>query len=79
VNSTISPGVNFGGIGAVVGHELTHGFDDLGSKFDERGNVHDWQTRDDRKNFAEKTSCAVAEYSQFGAMPVRSRPCLQYT
>jgi putative endopeptidase len=63
------PGVNFGGIGAVVGHELTHGFDDLGSKFDERGNVREWQTPDDRKNFAEKASCEVAEYSQFGAMP----------
>ena len=63
------PGVNFGGIGAVVGHELTHGFDDLGSKFDERGNVREWQTPDDRKNFADKASCEVAEYSQFGAMP----------
>jgi putative endopeptidase len=63
------PGVNFGGIGAVVGHELTHGFDDLGSKFDERGNVHEWQTPDDRKNFTEKASCEVAEYGQFGAMP----------
>ena len=63
------PGVNFGGIGFVVGHELTHGFDDRGSKFDERGNVREWQTPDDRKNFAEKASCEVAEYSQFGVMP----------
>lgn len=63
------PAVNFGGIGAVVGHELTHGFDDLGSKFDAKGNVREWQTPDDRKNFAEKASCEVAEYSQFGAMP----------
>ena len=63
------PGVNFGGIGTLVGHELTHGFDDLGSKFDERGNVREWQTPDDRKNFAEKASCEEAEYSQFGAMP----------
>ena len=63
------PGVNFGGIGVVVGHELTHGFDDLGSKFDERGNVHEWQTPDDRKDFAAKASCQIAEYSQFGVMP----------
>jgi putative endopeptidase len=63
------PGVNFGGIGVVVGHELTHGFDDLGSEFDEKGNVHEWQTPDDRKNFAEKASCEIAEYSQFGVMP----------
>jgi putative endopeptidase len=62
-------GVNFGGIGVVVGHELTHGFDGLGSKFDERGNVHEWQTPDDRKDFAAKASCEIAEYSQFGAMP----------
>jgi len=62
-------GVNFGGIGVVVGHELTHGFDDLGSKFGERGNVHEWQTPDDRKDFAAKASCEIAEYSQFGVMP----------
>ena len=63
------PGVNFGGIGVVVGHGLTHGFDDLGSKFDERGNVREWQTPDDRKDFAETASCVVSECSQFGAMP----------
>jgi putative endopeptidase len=63
------PGVNFGGIGVVVGHELTLGFDDLGSKFDERGNVREWQTPDDRKDFAETASCVVSECSQFGAMP----------
>jgi putative endopeptidase len=62
-------GVNFGGIGVVVGHELTHGFDDLGSKFDGKGNVQEWQTPDDRKDFAESASCFVSEYSQFGAMP----------
>jgi peptidase M13-like protein len=61
--------VNFGGIGFVIGHELTHGFDDAGSKFDERGNVREWQTPDDRKDFAETASCEVAEHSQFGAMP----------
>jgi len=59
------PGVNFGALGVVVGHELTHGFDGLGSKFDERGNVRDWQTSDDRKEFAEATSCGVAQYSKF--------------
>jgi putative endopeptidase len=59
------PAVNFGGIGVLAAHELTHGFDGLGSKFDERGNVRDWQTSDDRKGFAEATSCEVAQYSQF--------------
>jgi len=64
-DSVADPGVNFGAIGAVVGHELTHGFDGLGSKFDERGNVRDWLTSDDRKEFAEATSCEVAQYSKF--------------
>jgi putative endopeptidase len=63
------PGVNFGGIGVVAAHELTHAFDDLGSNFDDNGDVREWQTPVDRKNFAERTSCEVAEYNQFGAMP----------
>jgi putative endopeptidase len=64
-DSAVDPGVNFGAIGVVVGHELTHGFDGLGSKFDESGKVRDWQTSDDRKEFAEATSCEVAQYSKF--------------
>jgi putative endopeptidase len=67
-DSAADPGVNFGAIGVVVGHELTHGFDDLGSKFDESRNVRDWQTSDDRKEFAEAASCEVAEYSKSGAV-----------
>jgi putative endopeptidase len=59
------PAVNFGTLGVVVGHELIHGFDGLGSKFDERGNVRDWQTADDRKEFAEAASCEAAQYSKF--------------
>ncbi len=41
----IDPAVNFGGIGVVIGHEMTHGFDDQGSKFDGKGNLREWQTR----------------------------------
>jgi putative endopeptidase len=63
-DSAADPAVNFGGIGVLAAHELTHGFDGLGSKFDERGNVRDWQTSDDRKEFAEATSCEVAQYSK---------------
>jgi putative endopeptidase len=63
------PAVNFGSIGAVVGHELTHGFDKLGSSFDGKGNLREWQTADDHRRFAEKTDCEVAEYGNFGAMP----------
>jgi putative endopeptidase len=62
--SAADPAVNFGGIGVLVAHELTHGFDALGSKFDERGNVHDWQSSEDRKEFAEATSCEVAQFDE---------------
>jgi len=48
----------------LAAHELTHGFDGLGSKFDARGNVRDWQTSDDRKEFAEATSCEVEQYNK---------------
>lgn len=63
------PAVNFGAIGVITAHELTHGFDGLGSNFDEKGNLREWQTSEDLQNFAQRTSCEVAEYSQFGAMP----------
>jgi putative endopeptidase len=63
------PSVNFGSIGVVVGHELTHGFDELGSKFDGKGNLREWQASDDHRRFADKTACEVAEYGNFQAMP----------
>ena len=59
---------NFGHIGAVVGHELTHGFDDEGAKFDGNGNLHNWWTPDDKKNFDARTTCIANEYSQFTAV-----------
>jgi putative endopeptidase len=58
------PAANFGGMGTVAAHELSHGFDALGSKYDEHGNVRDWWSADDRKAFAEATSCEVAQYSE---------------
>jgi putative endopeptidase len=61
------PAVNFGGIGVVIGHEMTHGFDDQGSKYDGHGNLREWQTAEDRKNFVARTDCEVAEYSGFDA------------
>jgi putative endopeptidase len=66
---TIDPAVNFGGIGVVIGHEMTHGFDDQGSKYDGKGNLREWQTADDRKKFVERTDCEVAEYGGFEAAP----------
>jgi len=66
---TIDPAVNFGGIGVVIGHEITHGFDDQGSQFDGHGNLREWQTAEDRKAFVARTDCEVAEYSGFEAAP----------
>jgi putative endopeptidase len=65
----IDPAVNFGGIGVVIGHEMTHGFDDQGSKYDGKGNLREWQTAEDRKKFVERTDCEVAEYGGFEAAP----------
>ena len=60
--------VNFGGIGLVIGHELTHGFDDQGRKFDPVGNLHDWWTEQDGKEFEKRVSCVADEYSNFVAV-----------
>jgi putative endopeptidase len=59
---------NYGHIGAVVGHELTHGFDDQGAKFDGQGNLHDWWTPADKLKFDAKTNCLVQEYGSFTAV-----------
>ncbi|MBP1624338.1 MAG: endothelin-converting enzyme, partial [Acidobacteria bacterium] len=61
-------GPNYGGIGAVIGHELTHGFDDQGRQFDAKGNLSDWWTAGDSKAFEERAQCFVDEYSQFVAV-----------
>lgn len=60
--------VNFGGIGAVIGHELTHGFDDQGRKFDAAGNLRDWWTAKDGEEFEKRASCIADEYSNFVAV-----------
>ncbi len=65
----IDPAVNFGGIGVVIGHEMTHGFDDAGSKYDGKGNLREWQTAEDRKAFTERTDCEADEYNGFEAAP----------
>jgi putative endopeptidase len=57
--------VNQGGIGSVVGHELTHGFDDQGRKFDPEGNLKDWWTPEDAKEFEKRAQCFIDEYSSF--------------
>ncbi len=59
--------INYGGIGSVIGHEMTHGFDDEGSKFDGNGNLSNWWTPEDEKNFEARGECIA---NQFGAMEV---------
>ena len=60
--------VNFGNIGATIGHELTHGFDDEGRQFDAKGNLRDWWTAEDAREFEKRASCLVSEYSGFTAV-----------
>ncbi len=60
---------NLGGIGMVIGHELTHGFDDQGAQFDGDGNLKNWWQKDDKAKFGERAQCLVDQYSQFEALP----------
>jgi endothelin-converting enzyme/putative endopeptidase len=60
--------VNYGGIGVVIGHEMTHGFDDEGRNYDEKGNLTDWWTESDAKNFEGRGKCIADEYSGFVAL-----------
>lgn len=59
------PAVNFGGIGAVIGHEIAHGFDDGGARFDGDGNLNNWWTEQDKKNFEVKVKQLADQYSQY--------------
>jgi putative endopeptidase len=61
--------VNFGGIGVVIGHEMTHGFDDQGSQYDLNGNVKVWWTNDDLAKFKVRTECEAKEYDGFEVAP----------
>jgi len=61
--------VNYGGIGAVIGHEISHGFDDQGRKFDARGVLRDWWTADDNARFDARAGKLVQQYSTFSPLP----------
>jgi predicted metalloendopeptidase len=61
--------VNYGSIGAVIGHEISHGFDDQGSQFDAQGNLRDWFTKDDHDRFAAKTAALAAQYRAYEPLP----------
>ncbi len=60
---------NYGGIGSVIGHEMTHGFDDQGAKFDADGNLRDWWTPEDLKNFQGRAECIARQYDEFVVEP----------
>ena len=64
-NFEADPAVNFGGIGAVIGHEMTHGFDDSGAEFDGDGNLQNWWTAEDKKNFENATQALAKQYDQY--------------
>jgi putative endopeptidase len=63
------PAVNYGAIGAIIGHELTHGFDDEGRKIDAEGKLRDWWTAEDAKAFNERTAVLGKQFSQFEPLP----------
>ncbi|WP_218079839.1 M13 family metallopeptidase [Anthocerotibacter panamensis] len=67
-NKDLDDSVNYGAIGAVIGHELTHGFDDQGRQFDAKGNLRDWWTPEDAKAFEERARCLVDQYSSYTAV-----------
>jgi predicted metalloendopeptidase len=68
-NPKASDAVNYGGIGVVIGHELTHGFDDEGRRYDGEGNLREWWTPEDGKAFESRADCIAKEYSGFSPAP----------
>jgi putative endopeptidase len=61
--------INYGGIGAVIGHEMSHGFDDSGAKFDSEGNLANWWSEADLKSFKERAQCVIDQFSGFEVQP----------
>ena len=68
-NMRADDAVNYGSIGAVIGHEISHGFDDQGSQYDADGNLRDWFTAEDHAKFAAKTKALVAQYNAYEPVP----------
>jgi putative endopeptidase len=64
-DNRLDAAVNYGSIGSIMGHELTHGFDDQGRQFDGHGNLHNWWTPEDAKEFEKRAQCFIDEYSKF--------------
>jgi predicted metalloendopeptidase len=68
-NANSDEAVNYGGIGAVIGHEISHAFDDQGSQYDEKGNLRNWWTQEDHKKFRAKTAALIKQYDAFSPLP----------
>jgi len=68
-NPAADDAVNYGGIGAVIGHEISHGFDDSGSQSDGDGNLRNWWTKEDKENFGKLTSALVTQYNAYSPLP----------
>jgi len=68
-DATADDAVNYGAIAVVIGHEIGHGFDDQGAKFDAEGNLRNWWTEADNKEFEKRTACIVNQFNSFDALP----------
>jgi putative endopeptidase len=68
-NPEADDAINYGAIGAIIGHEITHGYDDSGSEFDALGNLKNWWTESDKKNFDARADCVINQFSEFEAEP----------
>jgi predicted metalloendopeptidase len=64
-NAAADDAANYGAIGAIIGHEISHGFDDAGSQYDGQGNLRNWWTKEDRRRFAAKTRALIAQYGAY--------------
>ena len=65
----VDDAINYGGIGAVIGHEMSHGFDDSGAKFDAEGNLANWWSEEDLKSFKARAQCVIDQFSGFEVQP----------
>jgi putative endopeptidase len=68
-NFNADDAINYGAIGGVIGHEITHGFDDQGSRFDADGNLKMWWTAEDRQKFEERAACVVNQFNEYEVQP----------
>ena len=68
-NSAADDAINYGAIGGVIGHEISHGFDDSGSQFNGEGNLLSWWTQDDRKKFDERAACVIKQFDSYEVQP----------